>query len=92
MSAVSTKDLQQLILSAIAAQAPATDIVPVVLDQAIAAPCRSIRCTGNAGTLRVTTAAGNVRNTSIAAGQILPLSATKIATDGTTATGLEWLL
>lgn len=71
----------------------AVDIVPVVASDTVDLPshARAIRATGD-GTLRITTYNGNVRNTSIAAGEILPVYAIRVHATGTTATGLEALL
>lgn len=58
------------------------------------APVRAIECLpaaggGAAGTLRVTTPAGQVRNTYIEPGQLRPIPAVRVHNSGTTATGLE---
>lgn len=71
----------------------ATDLVPITpADSDLAVPVRGIRCkptTGTAGTLRITTWNGQVRNTEIAVGGELTVYASRIRATGTTATGLE---
>lgn len=93
MPAIATADLQKLLLATIAAQSVAQDIIPIVPSDTtdLEAPARGIRCTGEGGALRITTAAGNVRDTLIAAGEILYVEATRIHAAGTVATGLEAL-
>lgn len=72
------------------------DLIPVSPDDDndLTIPCRAIRCSpgGGAGTLRVTTKAGVVRNTSIALGETLMLFVVRVHSSGTTATGLEALI
>ncbi len=72
---------------------PGYDLVPVAGDDNtdLTVPARSIRCSpgGAAGTLRFTAHTGEVRNTSIALGETLPVVALRIHATGTTATGLE---
>ncbi|MBG6211686.1 hypothetical protein IWQ49_006377 [Labrenzia sp. EL_126] len=79
------------------ATASGFDIVPVTPDDDVdlATPARGVRCkpiTGGAGTLRVTTRQGEVRNTEIAQGEQLNVFVTRIHSAGTTATGLEALI
>lgn len=71
----------------------AVDVVPVTPSDAadLANHARAIRAQA-AGTLRITTFKGNVRDTFIAAGEILPVYAIRIHATGTTATGIEALL
>ena len=73
------------------------DLVPVVPsnDDDLDAPALAIRCkpiSGAAGTLRFTADSGEVRNTEIDKGELLPVRAVKIHATGTTATGLEALI
>lgn len=80
--------------SAATATITAQDLVPVVPSDAVDLPisARYLRCkplSGGGGTLRVTTAAGQVRNTEIAAGGVLMLEVARVHETGTTATGLE---
>lgn len=78
------------------ASSPGTDLVPVTPDDDndLTTPAKAVRCkpTGTAGTLRVTTYAGVVRNTTIAAGELLPLAVVRIHDTGTNADGLEALI
>jgi hypothetical protein len=71
----------------------ATDIVPITPNDStdLAIGVRAIRATV-AGTLRITTYAGNVRNTRIAADEVLQVYAVRVHAAGTTATGLEGLV
>jgi len=74
---------------------PAKDIIPAVPSDTTTIVARGVRCkslTGVAGTLRITTSAGNVRNTEIDVGEILLINITRIHATGTTATGLEILV
>ena len=75
---------------------PAIDLVPVAPDDAtdLPTPARAVRCRpdGAAGTLRVTTAAGEVRNTHIAVGEILTVQVLRVHNTGTTATNLEAII
>lgn len=72
----------------------AVDIVPITPSDStnLARAARVIRCTGSGGTLRITTLRGDVRNTSIQFGDMLPVGATRVHATGTTATGLEALV
>lgn len=75
----------------------ASDIVPIAPSDATDLPtaARAIRCNpanGVAGTLRITTTSGQVRNTAIAAGEVLMVGALRVHAAGTTATGLEALI
>lgn len=76
------------------ATATAFDLVPITPDNNNDLPtaARAIRCTGQGGTLRITTMAGNVRNTVIAANEVLGVAAVRVHSTGTTATLLEALL
>lgn len=71
----------------------ARDIVPVTpsdtVDLDISA--RSLRFAGG-GTLRITTASGAVRNTTVIDAEILPVQVTRVHATGTTATGIEALI
>lgn len=69
----------------------ARDLVPITPnDNAdLAIHARAIRCAGTGGTLRIVTGAGNLRNTTIATGEILLVQAVRVHSSGTTATSLE---
>lgn len=71
----------------------ARDLVPVTpsdtVDLAISARALRIQ-TG--GTLRITTAAGNVRNTNVVNGDELRVQVVRVHATGTTATGIEALI
>lgn len=71
----------------------AFDIVPVVPDDNtdLSKHARGIR-SATSGNLRITTFLGNVRNTRIAANEVLLVYATRIHATGTTATGIEVLV
>lgn len=71
----------------------ALDIVPITPNDSVdlVSPARAIRAAG-AGTLRITTYTGAVRNTNIAAGERLEVYASRVHAAGTTATGLEALV
>lgn len=73
--------------------APGIDLVPITPSDStdLDTDARAIRCKpdGAAGTLRITTLAGQVRNTSIEVGEVLPVSVRRVHATGTTATGLE---
>lgn len=71
----------------------AIDIVPVDPSDTVdlVDMSRAIRASG-AGTIRVTTYRGQVRNTYLAAGELLPLCVIRIHDTGTTATGIEALI
>lgn len=70
------------------------DLMPITpsntTDLTVAA--RAIRCTGTGGTLRMVTLKGELRNTKIAANEVLTVGATRIHADGTTATELEAII
>ena len=72
---------------------PAVDLLPVTPNDSadLPAPARALRCRsdGAAGTVRITTVAGQVRNTHIDLGQLIPVQFTRVHATGTTATGLE---
>jgi hypothetical protein len=74
----------------------AIDIVPLTPNDAtdLAVAARAIRCdpTGVGGTLRITTLKGEVRNTHIAAGELLIVGAKRVHSTGTAATLLEALI
>lgn len=76
--------------------APAPDLVPISPDDDndLATPARAIRCRpdGTAGTLRITTAEGEVRDTYIDAGELLPIQAVRVHDTGTAATDLEAMI
>lgn len=71
----------------------APDLVPITPnnDADLPTPARAIRCRGDgtAGTVRITTLTGQVRNTYIAAGETLLVVAFRVHATGTSATGLE---
>lgn len=71
----------------------ALDIVPITPNDStdLVTNARSIRAAG-AGTLRITTISGNVRNTNIAANEVLLVGASRIHATGTTATGIEAMI
>lgn len=73
--------------------APAMDLVPVTPSDStdLVVTGRAIRCqpAGTAGTLRFTAWNGQIRNTSIAAGELLVVAVVRVHATGTTATGLE---
>lgn len=73
---------------------PGLDVMPVTPSDSIDLPkmARAIRCkpvTGAPGTLRVTTRAGEVRDTEIGAGELFMVQIVRVHATGTTATGLE---
>lgn len=79
------------------ATAVGTDIVPITPSDSVdlVTEARVIRCkpnTGTAGTLRITTRQGEVRNTEIAVGDELQIYVTRVHATGTTATGLEAII
>lgn len=73
-----------------------TDLVPIVPDDDadLAVTARHIRCRpdGQAGTLRFVTLDGNLRNTFIAVGEVIPCGAVRVHETGTTADGLEAII
>jgi len=76
---------------------PATDLVPIVPNDGtdLPKPARTIRCkpvSGTAGTVRITTDAGVIRNTEIAVGGELCVGVVRVHATGTTATGLEAMI
>lgn len=92
MSKLATAELQQALLSEVADQSAATDVIAITADQALPTPSRAIRCLGTGGKLRVQMASGNTRDTSIDTGQVLPWAILKVVGTGTEATQLEaWL-
>lgn len=94
MAKAATAELQAQMLSALQALAPATDAVPIApsdtadLDQEASA----IACGGNAGTVKLRTAAGKDRTIAIASGQTIALRFKRVFNTGTSATGLSALL
>ncbi len=74
-------------------QFTALDLVPVTPSDSVdlLVNARAIRAQG-AGTLRLTTISGNLRNTNIAAGEVLLVGASRIHAAGTTATGIEAMI
>lgn len=71
----------------------ALDLIPVTPSDSadLDIPARALRI-GGAGTLRVTTYTGQVRNTNVAAGEVLLLFTTRVHSTGTSATGIEALI
>ena len=69
----------------------ARDLPPVTPSDTVDLPvtARAIRCKGTGGTLRITTGAGFVRDTSISTGENLIVQVVRVHSTGTTATGLE---
>lgn len=69
------------------------DLVPVTPNDTTDLPihARDIRAQG-AGTIRITTYLGNVRNTNIAANERLGVYVKRVHATGTTATGIEAIL
>jgi hypothetical protein len=82
--------------SGVGPSGPAIDLIPITPNDDADLPdfARAIRCNngGTAGTLRVTTNTGQVRNTDIAPGEVLALAVVRVHTTGTTATGLEAMI
>lgn len=74
-------------------QFTALDLVPVTPDDAndLALSARAIRV-GTGGTLRITTASGQVRNTTVTDGEVLLVQVNRVHATGTTATNLEAML
>jgi hypothetical protein len=72
----------------------AQDLAPIAPSDSADLPiwARAIRCRGNAGTLRITTISGQVRDTSIDFGEVLLVGARRVHATGTTATTLEALV
>ena len=85
-----------LLNGSVGAESPAFDLVPITPNDStdLVTAARAIRCqpTGSAGTLRITTQAGEVRNTSIAAGEVLTVVVVRVHATGTTATSLEAMI
>ena len=71
----------------------ARDLVPVTPSDTVdlAIDARALRI-GTGGTLRVTTIAGNVRNTIVIDNERLELQVTRVHATGTTATGIEAMI
>lgn len=67
------------------------DLVPITPSDTVdlAAAARAIRCTGTGGTLRMVTLKGILRDTVIAANEVLIVGSARVHATGTTATGLE---
>lgn len=72
----------------------ALDLVPITPSDAVDldTAARAIRCNGDGGTLRLVTLKGNLRNTVIAANEVLLVGANRIHATGTTATDLEAMI
>ena len=74
---------------------PGIDAIPVTpsdgTDLSYVSRALWLPLTGTAGTVRVTTAAGTLRDIPLAAGDMLPLRVTRVWATGTTAAGL-WIL
>lgn len=68
------------------------DLVPVTPGTTdLAIPARALRIkTG--GTLRITTYTGEVRNTTVASGEILPVYVIRVHSTGTDASGIEAII
>ena len=84
------------LLSGFDSDSVGVDLVPITPndDADLAVTARAIRCkpNGAAGTLRITTVSGAVRNTYINAGEVLAVAVARVHSTGTAATGLEALL
>lgn len=70
------------------------DLVPITPNDSVDLPtaARAIRCTGTGGTLRMVTIKGSLRNTVIAANEVLIVGAVRVHATGTAATGLEAII
>lgn len=72
---------------------PGVDLVPVTPSDTVdlVTPARALRCRpdGTAGTLRITTVAGEVRNTYIDAGEYFLVQVKRVHATGTAATNIE---
>lgn len=70
------------------------DLVPITPSDTVdlATAARSIRCAGTGGTLRMVTIKGELRNTVIAANEVLLVGASRVHATGTTATDLEAII
>lgn len=84
-------------LSGLRSLSVAVDLIPITPndDENLPTTARAIRCkpeSGTGGTIRVTTRAGEVRNTDISPGEVLLLYVTRVHETGTTATGLEAMI
>ena len=82
------------LLNGLGSDGAASDLVPITPSDStdLTTPARAIRCTGDAGTLRLTTMTGDVRNTTIAAKEVLMVVALRVHATGTDATGLEAMI
>lgn len=69
------------------------DLVPVSPSDAVdlAVHARALRI-GTGGTLRFVTLSGNVRNTTVASGEVLLCGALRVHSTGTTATDIEAMI
>lgn len=94
MSKAATAEMQAQMLSALQALAPATDAVPIVANDNtdLAQEAVGLACGGNAGAVKLKTAAGNDRTIAIATGQTIAIRFRKVYLTGTSATGLTALL
>nr|WP_315384207.1 hypothetical protein [uncultured Sphingomonas sp.] len=94
MAKAATAELQTQMLSALQALAPATDALPIVANDNVdlAQEAVGITCGGNAGAVKLKTAAGNDRTIAIATGQTIAIRFRKVYLTGTSATGLTALL
>ncbi|MET3723441.1 spike base protein, RCAP_Rcc01079 family [Sphingomonas trueperi] len=94
MAKAATAELQSQMLSALQALAPATDAVPVTPSDTVdlEQEASAIACGGNAGTVKLRTAAGKDRTISIATGQTIAVRFKRVFLTGTSATGLSALL
>ncbi len=94
MSKAATAELQDKILTALQALAPATDAVSITPSDTIdlAQEATSIACSGTGGAVKLRTAAGNDRTISIATGQTIGIRFRRVFLNGTSATGLIALM
>ncbi|WP_294257213.1 hypothetical protein [uncultured Sphingomonas sp.] len=94
MAKAATAELQAQMLTALQALAPATDAVPIVANDNsdLAQEAVGLACGGNAGAVKLKTAAGNDRTIAIASGQTIAIRFRKVYLTGTSATGLTALL
>lgn len=73
-----------------------TDLAPITPNDTEDLPqlARAVRCRGDgtSGSLRITTPAGNVRDTYISAGEKLEVQAVRVHSTGTAATNLEAII
>ena len=83
-----------LVIGGLNSTSNATDIIPIVPSDTadLSETARASRCAGTGGNLRSTTWDGPVRNTTIAAGEVLTVIVSRVHATGTTAPGLEALV